>query len=54
MLHLLADGANAGKENRGKKKKKYVTKKPKLMEMMTVVAMEIAARSRSPRWPANA
>lgn len=30
------------------------TRKPKLNEIMTVVAMEMAARLRSPRWPANA
>lgn len=30
-----------------------VTKKPKVMEMRTVQAMEMAARSRSPRWPAK-
>lgn len=32
---------------------RVVTKKPKVMEIMTVVAMEMAARSMSLRWPAN-
>lgn len=31
-----------------------ITRKPKVMEIMTVQAMEMAARLRSLRWPANA
>lgn len=32
---------------------KVNTKNPKLIQMMTVVAMEMAARLSSPRWPAK-
>lgn len=31
----------------------WITRKPKLIEMMRVVAIEMEARLRSPRWPAN-